>query len=164
MIIKEVDACRGWTPDEHEQGVVAVNVIGRTLDVTGHTSITYASHLHDPVYAHYSQPGTTDAHCDAMCYPPTSSGRARTLAPNFRRHSSVSPVAIACCSVAFWIFVRGSSRNTGNNAGDKAGHYSSCDIRVFRRLPGDSRCSKIRYVLFRCLVRVLHGFVVSDIV
>lgn len=38
--------------DEHGQGVVAVNVIGRTLDVMGHTSIAYASHLHDAVYAH----------------------------------------------------------------------------------------------------------------
>ena len=37
---------------EHGQGVVAVNVIGRALDVMGHTSIAYASHLHDSVYTH----------------------------------------------------------------------------------------------------------------
>lgn len=61
--------------DEHGQGVVAVNVIGRTLDVMGHTSIAYASHLHDPVYAHYGRLGTTGAHCDAMCYPPRRVGR-----------------------------------------------------------------------------------------
>lgn len=52
LVIKEADACPGWTtPDEHGQGVVAVNVIARALDVTGHTSITHASHLHDSAYA-----------------------------------------------------------------------------------------------------------------
>ncbi|KAF7407237.1 hypothetical protein HZH66_001774 [Vespula vulgaris] len=47
LVIKEVDVCPGWTSDEHGRGVVAVNVTGRALDVTGHTSITHASDLHD---------------------------------------------------------------------------------------------------------------------
>lgn len=69
LVIKEAGACPGWTSNEHGQGVVAVNVIGRTLDVMGHTSIAYASHLHDPVYAHHGRLGTAGAHCNAMCYP-----------------------------------------------------------------------------------------------
>ena len=84
------------------------------------------------LYTHTTASQEQRMHIAMQCVTlPRRVGRARTLAPNFRRHSSVSPVAIARCSVAFWIFVRGSSRNTGNNAGDKAGHYSSCDTRAF---------------------------------
>lgn len=121
LVIKEVDACPGWTWNEHGQGVVAVNVIGRTLDVTGHTSITYASHLHDPVYAHQAELGTTDAHCNAMCYPPrrvAALGLLRRILDATRmQHRDSRAPAVGHA----WIFV-GSTKQR-----DKAGHYSSCD-------------------------------------